>query len=68
VYIFKPQIYILLFNTLDSYKVLIAYKNLQAGFSYSDAKGFDLQFRYLSTLESSTPSFRERNLLDLFES
>jgi len=36
VYIFEPQIYILLFNKLVSYKVLIDYKNLQAGFSDSD--------------------------------
>ena len=36
VHIFEPQIYILLFNKLDSYKVLIDYKNLQAGFSDSD--------------------------------
>ena len=42
VYIFEPQIYILLFNKLDSYKVLIDYKNLQAGFSNRDAKCFDL--------------------------
>ena len=36
VYIFEPQIYILLFNKLVSYKVLIDYKNLQVGFSDSD--------------------------------
>jgi len=36
VYIFEPQIYILLFNKLVSYKVLIDYKNLQAGFSDND--------------------------------
>ena len=35
-HIFEPQIYILLFNKLVSYKVLIDYKNLQAGFSDSD--------------------------------
>ena len=35
-YIFEPQIYILLFNKLVSYKALIDYKNLQAGFSDSD--------------------------------
>ena len=33
---FEPQIYILLFNKLVSYKILIDYKNLQAGFSDSD--------------------------------
>ena len=37
VYIFEPQIYILLFNKLVSYKVLIDYKNLHAGFSDSVA-------------------------------
>ena len=43
VYIFEPQIYILLFNKLDVYKVLIDNKNLQAGFSDSDDDCFDLQ-------------------------
>ena len=38
VYIFELQIYILLFNKLVSYKVLIDYKNLQAGFSDSDVE------------------------------
>jgi len=41
--IFEPQIYILLFNKLDVYKVLIDNKNLQAGFSDSDDDCFDLQ-------------------------
>ena len=41
-YIFEPQFYILLFNKLDSYKVLINYKNLQAGFSDSDVECFEL--------------------------
>ena len=59
VYIFEPQIYILLFNKLDSYKVLIDYKNFQAGFSDSEVECFELQ----CTLEPSTPSFRGRNLL-----
>jgi len=36
VYIFEPQIYILPSNKLVSYKVLIGYTNLQAGFSDSD--------------------------------
>jgi len=36
VYIFKPQIYILLFDKLVSYKALINNKNLQVGFSDSD--------------------------------
>ena len=41
--IFEPQIYILLFNKLGSYKVLIDKKNLQAGFYDSDvsALGFN---------------------------
>ena len=65
--IFKQQIRILLFNKLDSYKILIDYKNLQAAFSDSDVKYFDLQSCYLSTLESSTPFFRGRNLLDLLK-
>ena len=36
VYIFELQIYILLFNKLVSYKILIDYKNLQAGLPESD--------------------------------
>ena len=43
--IFEPQIYILLFNKLDSYKVLINCKNLQVGFSDSDVECFELQSR-----------------------
>ena len=35
VYIFELQIYLLLFNKLVPYKVLIECKNLQAGFSDS---------------------------------
>jgi len=40
-----PQIYILVFNKLDSYKVLIDYNNLQSGFSDSNVKCFELQSR-----------------------
>ena len=36
--IFEPQIYILSFNKLVSYKVLIGYMNLQVGFSGSDVE------------------------------
>ena len=43
VYIFEPEIYILLFNKLESYKVIIYYKNLQADFSDSDVDCFELQ-------------------------
>ena len=43
VYIFEPQIYILLFNKVDSYMVLIDYKKFQAGFTDSDVECFELQ-------------------------
>jgi len=56
VYIFDPQIYILIFNKLVSYKVLIDCKNLQAGFYDSDVWAI---IPFLSTLEPLTPSFRE---------
>ena len=60
VYIFEPQIYILLFNKLVSYKVLISYMNLQVGFFGSNVEQrLELlpMIPYLSTLEPSTPSF-----------
>ena len=54
VHIFEFQIYILLFNLLVSYKVLIEYKNLQVDFSDSDvwatlsALSYDPVLEYLS--------------------
>ena len=59
VYIFEHQIRILLFNKLNFYKVLIDYKNFQSGFSNGDAKCFEFQSRYWSTLEPSTLSLEE---------
>ena len=68
VYIIEPQIYILLFNKLDSYKVLINYKILQEGYSDSDIERRRVLWAtipHLINLEPSSPSFGVRNLLDL---
>ena len=50
-YIFEPQMYILLFNKLVSYKVLNDYKNLQAGFSDSDVWAILRDLSYNPVLE-----------------
>ena len=68
--IFEPQIYILFFNKLVSYKILIDYKNFQADFSDRDIWATLSALSYDPVLEYSwaiNTFLYTKNLLDRFE-